>query len=311
MGACLALFWTVAPGGASDTPPGPARFFIFGDSLSDDGATVVRRYPKRPRFPAGAGRASNGIVWHEYMRDGLLVAPNAKRLAKAPGPKGRLGGSLTRGVNFAHGGAQTRSRDDIPDGLRQAEGFQMMVEAGRIPRGAGRDLCAYWLGGNDALAMTTSWGTADASVMLANVDEALLMLGEAGCKRLLLFGLPEIGGGFLGVKKARGKIKNLTALNETIRAYNDGLRDIVDRINAFQGQQALYIDIAALMRSIEAKPQAYGFKHVRRDCRHLGACNATVFSMDGIHPTTAGHAVIANYVRETAAKAGFALFPPE
>ncbi len=48
------------------------NLYIFGDSLSDDGATATQTGQEPVSFPFG-GRASNGLVWHEYIRNDLAA----------------------------------------------------------------------------------------------------------------------------------------------------------------------------------------------------------------------------------------------
>lgn len=68
------------------------NLYIFGDSLSDDGATATQTGQEPVSFPFG-GRASNGLVWHEYIRNDLAVAPAAAMISSAPDLEGFLGGS--------------------------------------------------------------------------------------------------------------------------------------------------------------------------------------------------------------------------
>jgi Ca2+-binding RTX toxin-like protein len=67
--------------------------------------------------------------------------------------------------------------------------------------------------------------------------------------------------------------------------------------------------VASLIDAVEDDPAAFGFSNVSSDIFTDDAeiDDQSYFSVDGIHPTSAGHAVIANYIRDVAAAAGFDL----
>lgn len=287
------------------------NLYIFGDSLSDDGATATQTGQEPVSFPFG-GRASNGLVWHEYIRNDLAVAPAAAMISSAPDLEGFLGGSPLNGVNFAHGGAVASSDDtpSRPGGVQQAEGFKALVEAGEIPAPDDQDVFVIWIGGNDFLRLAEAdlsdifdILTTGASIV-GHIAQMVDTLAAVGAQNFLVLGLPKAGGAFLGVEAADNPILAFV-WNELVEDYNRRLDDYVESLDL----NALFVDIASLIDAVEGDPEAFGFSNVSSDIFSDGAAinDQSYFSVDGIHPTSAGHAVIATYIRDMAAVVGFDL----
>lgn len=291
--------------------PLTGELYIFGDSLSDDGATAIQTGQEPVPFPFG-GRASNGLVWHEYIRNDLAVAPAAATISQAPGLDGFLGGSALNGVNFAHGGAVASEGDrpTRPGAVQQAEGFAALVEAGELPAPDDQDVFAIWIGGNDFLRLAEADFSDVFNILtigrtiVESISETVDTLAATGAENFLIIGLPKAGGAFLGAEAEDNPII-ATVWNQLVGSYNTRLEDYVESLDA----NALFIDIADLIDTVEDDPAAFGFSNVSSDIFSDDASveDQSYFSVDGIHPTSAGHAVIANYIRDTAQAAGFDL----
>lgn len=291
------------------------QLYIFGDSLSDDGASAVQ-LQQEPIDLYFAGRASNGPVWHEYIRNDLAVAPAATSISQAPGFDGYLGGSDLNGINFAHAGAvsDSDSKPNLPGAVQQAQGFAALVASGDIPAPDDQDVFVIWIGGNDFLRFADA-GLSDILDILDldrdivdNIDTAVDTLVAAGARNFVFLGQPTIGGAFLGDTAPDGSF--LAGLwNRLVADFNDALSDYADAVNGVPGQSALFVDIADLVKQIEDDPARFGFVNVTGDILSDGAAldDQSYFSVDGVHPTGAGHAVIAEYVTGVAAEAGFDL----
>jgi len=295
--------------------PRTGQLYIFGDSLSDDGATAVQ-FLEEPIDAFFAGRASNGLVWHEYIRNDLAVGPAAASISQAPNADGFLSGSDLNGINFAHGGAVSSSTVDPkkPGAVQQAQGFADLVGTGEIPAPDDQDVFVIWIGGNDFL----QFGDASLSEFIDilnldtsivdNIETAVDTLTSVGARNFVFIGQPTVGGAFLGDTAPAGSL--LARLwNELAEDFNDALEDYADSVDDEAGQTALYIDITDLIEDIEDDPESFGFENVTSDIESDGAAfeDQTYFSVDGIHPTGAGHAAIAAYIVESAAAANFDL----
>lgn len=291
------------------------ELYIFGDSLSDDGARAVQ-IQQEPIDLYFSGRLSNGPVWHEYIRNDLAVAPAAVSISQAPNFEGYLSGSDLNGINFAHAGAVSSSVKDpvVPGAIQQAEGFAGLVTSGDIQAPDDQDVFVIWIGGNDfgELQDPSFEDILDIfqlnSSIVDNIETTVETLAAVGASNFLIMGLPTVGGAFLGDDLSSSSILE-TTLNGLVERYNDRLSDYVSSLNALEGQNALYVDIASFVDNLEDDPERYGFDNVTSDILTQGAPldDQSYFSLDGIHPTGAGHEAIANFVVETAAAANFDL----
>ena len=291
------------------------QLYIFGDSLSDDGALAVQSEPE-PIDIYFAGRASNGPVWHEYIRNDLAIAPDASSISQAPNFDGYLSGSPLNGINFAHSGAvsDSDSKPHLPGAVQQAEGFAAFVASGDIPAPDDQDVFVIWIGGNDFLDL------ADATIsdfldilkldttIVDNIEQTVDTLTATGAQNFLILGQPTIGGAFLGDRAPSGSLV-ATLWNSLTNEFNDTLSSYVADLDSGDGVSALFVDIAAFVEDLEDDPAAFGFSNVTSDIFSDDAPldDQSYFSVDGIHPTGAGHAAIAEYVVQTAAAAGFDL----
>ncbi len=296
--------------------PGP-QWFIFGDSLSDDGATQgVLTGPSTDPF---GGRASNGALWHELIRDDLLVAPGATQLGQAPEVDGSLGGSLDNGVNFAHGGARSSINaggSSVPGALEQAQGFATLVNDGTIPAPTPDDLFIVLVGGNDVVDdLVGSNGIINVAEIVGNIRSTLETLQAAGMERLFLGGVPSLGGLFLGAEASQLPPGTVPFVNSQIATLNDQIEALAVEF-ADDGIDTFFFDTAAFVATIEADPAAFGYDHIDSDAFTDGFDIFNVpddyFSVDGLHPTDDGHQTIAEAVIAATDAAGFSLaLPPD
>jgi outer membrane lipase/esterase len=105
-----------------------SSFWVFGDSLSDNGNLFAAT--GQPPFPYSGGRFSDGPVWNERILGDFTSAGEASR-------------------NFAFGGATAVSNGDpIPD-----LSLQIGIFGGTVPDAAlgDRPLASVWFGANDIL----------------------------------------------------------------------------------------------------------------------------------------------------------------
>ena len=250
--------------------------YVFGDSLSDNGnlfSVSGGAVPLSP--PYFDGRFSNGPVWVEYLDDML--------------PRAELN-------DFAFGGSFSDTGNAIigalPGVLEQVEDF---VDNG--PQLMPRDLCIVWSGANNYIFEP---GTSVPSMIVDDVSDAIQELAEAGCQSFLIPNLPNIGETPFG-KSVPGLEALLTA---KIEAHNDELADEVDILR--EDLDIILLDVNTIFA--RALAGQLGFVNSTVPCLvgldPTPACPVddtgqiemvapkTLF-MDGVHPTTAGHRLIA------------------
>ncbi|HEX6978866.1 MAG TPA: SGNH/GDSL hydrolase family protein [Alphaproteobacteria bacterium] len=235
------------------------RLVVFGDSLSDTG---------------NAGRFSNGLVWVEYLADGIGAAVRPAR---------------DGGTNFAVGGARTHGHEFS---LRaQVAHFLALPAANRLDA---RTLVIVYAGANDLRAAVHA---ADRAAVidhaLHHVQAALEDLAAAGARRFLVPNLPDIGRtpearafGPDWVREARSLTLKFNAQLEQVLRHVEGTRSVhIHRLDVFK-----------LLEQAVEDPGRFGFRNVTVPCPYrdgaTDACSEYVF-WDDMHPTTFGHARLA------------------
>ncbi len=275
-----------------------SRLVVFGDSLSDPGNAFVLAgrvaippYAPVPDAPyvAGGLRFSNGPTWIEQLAQALgdLSAGPALR---APGVFG----------NYAVGAARAR---DTP-GLDLGEQLALFLDhsGGVAPADA---LYVIMVGGNDvrdalaALAADASGGDSLAIIQdaVTAVADALAVLAEAGARHVLLANAPDIAR--VPAIRAQGPMVQWAA-GVLVGVYNAALAQIVDDLASDLPLTLHRLDLFGALRAVTQDPVRYGFTDVTGTCVTPGVVTASVCEepdghlfWDGIHPTRAGHAVVA------------------
>ena len=291
LAAALAL--AAVPAIAQDSPFSQTVF--FGDSLSDSGHF-------RPALiqligPNGAliGRFTTnpGLVWSEYLADYYGTDATSDNQG---GTNYAVGGART-GVNTAGG------LGPIPSVASQVNAY-LAANNGHADPNA---LYAVWSGANDLFAVQANPTQAQQIIGGAIAAEVGIIgaLKGAGAQYVLVANLPDIGltpaaraGGAVGM--AQG-----TAL---ANSYNQALFSAL----AAQGLSVIPVDTFHLLQEVVANPGLYGFANVTTPAcltqpapagdsalfcnpaslRTPGAGNSWMFA-DGVHPTTATHALMA------------------
>ena len=283
--------------------------YIFGDSVSDNGnasfftPNVVSLpisgndfIPGDATYDRGPGlfRAlSNGPVWGE-------------QLAFAMGLPALQPSALPGGTNFAFGGARMRDTPSpIPGVNDQVSGF-VAGSGGLLDPDA---LYVVFGGGNDARDAAEAALASD-FVAVGNIiadyalglGDSVLELAGAGAQNIVVVNVPDIGvtpavetGGPLVAAQASGLSDQFNA------AYGATLDGLEAGPLAGLDLDLVRFDIAGLLRDVTANPGAYGLANVDDACAASPACildPSTHLFWDGIHTTSAGHALIASAILE-------------
>jgi phospholipase/lecithinase/hemolysin len=278
----------------------PNRFVVFGDSLSDPGnAFVLLRNVEIPPFESlipdapyarGGFHFSNGPTWVEQLSLLDHALPSAGPALFIP----RLFS------NYAVGGA--RARREGPFDLSTQVGLFVRDFRGQGPSGA---LYVVFAGGNDlrdaleALAVDGSGATSAVIVQAAlfAIRDNLLTLHAAGARHFLVPNAPDIGLApavrLLG-PAAQGAATFLAG------QFNGGLELTLQGLEASLGVEIVRLDVFRALNQIVAAPAAFGLTDVTQPCialntrAHAFCANPGRFLFwDGIHPTAAGHRILA------------------
>lgn len=284
--AALALAACAVSGTASAQSYG--RLVVFGDSLSDNGnlflATGGTQPPSPPYFQ---GRFSTGPVFTE------LLGFNASR----------FNGAVTGSINYAFGGART-DFSASPLGMRaQLANYQ---QRGGV-FGAS-DLVTVLGGANNIFqGLPVAGATANPAGAIAPVS-----LAAATDINAIVNGVAGAGAGTI-------LVVNLPKLSLTPQFRNTAAAPLADfAVTTFNGALLTGLNTTAAARPdtniilmdlfkagdiIAANPQAFGVSNVTDACFNqvtLAVCSNPndFFYFDGVHPTAAGHRVIASLAND-------------
>lgn len=299
-------------GGALTAPltwaAGPvSEIVIFGDSLSDSGnAFVLQRENNTPpnydvnpllipddAYARGGHHLTNGPTWAEQLGRSLGLAPDV-------GPAFRDANS--RATNYAVGGA--RANDD---GLNINLPVQVRVFLQDFSGSASPDaLYVVAFGGNDvrdALAAAGAGGHPEPVIAagVSAVGANILALYSAGARKFIVWNAPNIG--LIPAVQALGP-DAVTGAGLLAQAFNTNLGVVLATLRSLPDITITEFDLYGTFSAIHEDPAAFGMTDVTHPCispndppfvcKHPG----TYFFWDGIHPTTAAHAIIAHDIAQ-------------
>jgi outer membrane lipase/esterase len=267
--------------------------YVFGDSLSDSGnnravlgnggaGQVIANNSYIPSLPYASGTYSNGAVWVNSFAAGLGLTSFA-----AP--------SLTGGGDYAYGGARTSVDGSFfgfpPSAQSQVNSF--LTGQATIPSTA---LYVVAIGGNDARAVADAIaGGAPAAATIAaaaaayatGVGNMVDALQAKGATQIVVWDTPNLGKA--PAVLAGGPVASGLG-TQIAMSFNAAL---AGRMASETGVTTF--DVFGLFNTIAASPAAYGLTNIADACGAVLGCDPSKYLFwDGIHPTSAGHALVAN-----------------
>ncbi|KAF1005674.1 MAG: Lipase 1 [Luteibacter sp.] len=252
----------------------------FGDSLSDNGnLSILSQSPVVTRFTTNPGTVAVENI-AKYFN--LQLTP-----------------SLQGGTDYAFGGARAAIANPVPATSAQIQQY-LTANGGKANPNA---LYTMWIGANDLLAAAQNPATAQVTVATAASNEVaqIKALQAAGAKTIVVFNLPDVGKTPAALSQGAAASSGLTQLAQV---YNG----ILSGGLASSQRGIVPIDTYSLLNEVIANPSAYGFSNVTTPActtassiscspntlRDPNAANTYLFA-DGIHPTTAAHALLGQY----------------
>lgn len=295
----------LAPAGPAQADSPHERFVVFGDSLSDPGnAFALLRKVEVPPFDnlipdapyaRGALHFSNGLTWVEQLSLRVRAVPTA-------GPALFLPTALS---NYAVGSARARASGPV-DLSAQVRLF-LDHFSGNGPAGA---LYVIWAGGNDvrdalqalALDPTGAESTFILQQAVFTIRDNIIALYGAGARRFLVPNAPDVGL-TPAVRMLDPATQGAAALLS--RQFNDGLELMLQGMEAGLGVEIVRLDVFRTLHEVVAAPAAAGLSNVTEPCIRLNvkagafcARPGDYLFWDGIHPTAAGHRILARRAHE-------------
>ena len=302
--SCLAAFALATPRLAS-AQSRYSGIVVFGTSLSDSGNAFALRgeqstppdfgldpllVPSAP-YAAGGHHFSNGATWIEQF---------ARSVGLAGSVRPAFATTDSEATNYAVGGARAYDDGINVNLTQQVTRF--------LERGTARSDALYVIemGGNDIRnAFVVYAGGGDGALVLqaalGSIAGNIQRLYAAGARDFLVWAVPNVAltPAIRSLGPAAGGL--VTYLTQV---FNNNLGGVVAQLSAgLAGSSFVRLDAFAIQNAIVADPSAFSLINVTTACVSPNVApfrchDADAFLFwDGIHPTGAGHAILA---RETA-----------
>jgi phospholipase/lecithinase/hemolysin len=282
-----------------------SEIVIFGDSLSDTGnAFALQKVNNTPpsysvdlflipddAYARGGHHFTNGATWAEDFARPLGLAADVNPAFRDADP---------RATNYAVGGARA-----FDDGTCKSFNLPCQVQiflqdfGGSAPADA---LYVIEIGGND---LRDALATGDPSLInaaLGSVFANIQTLYQAGARKFLVWNAPDIG--LTPAIRSLGPVA-MAAASAAALGYKTGLDGVLASLEALPGIAITEFDLFGTLHAIVANPSAVGLNDVTDACISPNdppfVCKNpdTYLFWDGIHPTKAAHAILAQAVAQS------------
>lgn len=291
--ACLIFAWT----NSAIAKDNIDRLIVFGDSLSDPGNAYILLgeqslppYDLIPDAPYAIGghHFSNGSTWAEQFA--RKVQAQAKPVYRSE-----------NNTNFAVGGARARPHAGVD--LTMQVGMYLSQSA---TTSTDDDVFVIFIGGNDIrdaieLLATDPSGASSALLLqaaLMSIQDNIDALVGSGAHRFVIANAPDLS--LVPALQGQPDVVKFAASQLTIN-FNQGLDLIIAGISNIPLVEVKKFDVFTLINDVVSNPSSYDLDVVDSACIVTGvivksACNNKNEHLfwDGIHPTRAGHKIIAN-----------------
>jgi outer membrane lipase/esterase len=281
--------------GASASATDFSNVIVFGDSLSDSGnIALASGSPVPMRFTTNPGTTTAENVATGL---GFTLAP-----------------SLAGGTDYAFGGAGLVNNVAAVPTLPQQLQMYLGANGGKADSQA---LYQVWGGANDIFylsgTLTDPNAIAAGAANAAKTELGLLGgLQAAGARYVVVYNLPDLG---KTPSAAAGGAAAQAGATQLAVLYNGVLNSGIAQLSA-NGLNVIPANTYALLNEVIANPSGYGFANVTApactggsgssiQCGPQGSgapvtyapgTEQTYLFADGVHPTTAAHAMLGQYV---------------
>jgi phospholipase/lecithinase/hemolysin len=302
-GALALLVFTTAT--IPTAAKGPyASIVAFGTSLSDSGNAFALRggtntppdylldpllVPSAP-YARGGHHFSNGATWIEQFARGQGLAGSVRPAYQSAGA----------GTNFAVGAARA-----YEDGLNLNLSAQVDAFLGEVGGAAPSDaLYTIEMGGNDIRDALLAYPTGHGAILQAanvSIFNNIMRLYLAGARTFIVWRAPNVG-----LTPAIRRLDTISPgaaqlAKSLTEGFNTGLDGVVAKLSMLlPGVRIVRLDAFGLLQNIVDTPDAFGLTDVTSACVTPGIPPFTCqrpdefLFWDGIHPTKAAHAILAN-----------------
>ena len=260
-----------------------SEIIVFGDSYSDTGnfyRSTNGAFPDKPYFQ---GRASNGILWIEYLATSLDLKLSPKNQYAYLGAESGVG-------NFNNQSLSNR----FPGFHQQIDSFLTDHQEQPVDSAA---LFVIWVGSYDFYSWLATGSKAPSQVVedgITNIITGLTALVDSGARHVLIVNLPDLSSLPLGLT-LDPEISEL--LSSSVVAFNSLLDDAIVAIAQLQQIRFTRVDAFSIINTIIENDEAFGFENAHEsaiESAQTGSTDAFLF-WDSTHLTTEGHEILADF----------------
>lgn len=263
------------------------RLVVLGDSLSDNGNLYLASGGTQPPSPPYfQGRFSNGRVFTELL--GFNTA--------------NFNGSVTGSINLAYGGSRTDNNVAFPPGMRQ----QLTTYLARGGVFGPNDLVSVLGGANNifqalpaagASAAPTAAITPTLTAAVADMNFLVNDIAGRGAGTILVTNLPR-----LGITPQFRTSPASPLADYAGSTFNSGLQTaLMATAAARPNTNIILFDLAKVSDTLAANPGRFGLVNVTDACFNgvtVCANPDSYLYFDGVHPTAAGHRLVATLAND-------------
>jgi phospholipase/lecithinase/hemolysin len=290
-----------------------SSWYVFGDSLSDNGNIPKLTDHNLPPAPYFNGRFSNGPVWAEYVP--LLLHLNFK-----PANDYAVGGAFTGPIILA--GSIYNNLENTPLSTFKNPKTKKPINLAPLPsflteiqnftklnkRFAPDDIIGIWIGANDFFAAKSQinlypkkarqivQNTAINAVF--NVNKGIYMLYKIGAKQIVILTLPPLRVAPALIQEERTSPKIVALADNYTHLFNSYLEQSLYKVRKETHVNIVVVHIGKLYAKLLSNPKKYGFSNITGECIRSAnpyTCKGYLF-FDGVHPTTYAQKLIAQDV---------------
>ena len=261
------------------------RLVVFGDSLSDTGNAYIGTggaVGAAPDYQNGRFTDGPNTFPSTSAPTGLWIDQFAAKL-NLPSPTPFLAG----GSNYAVGSAQTGTNAAYDGRSPEAPYVDQQVAFYSATSSASpNSLYVFWAGSNDLLRGNNPL------TAVSNISANIATLAAGGAKNFLWVNVPQVG-----------QIPDVTTLGPVVSnilgaeavAYHLASVEAITQLKAQYGISIISVDAYGLFGDILSNPAAYGFTNTTDPAQGQPNVNPNNYVFwDGLHPTTAAHALVAD-----------------
>lgn len=284
----------LVPPSAQPNDPDPCNVEAPGYGMT--GLDALLGIPSLP-YSVGSNHLSNGPTWIEQL---------AKVSGLGWSVRPAMLGSVNGSSNYAVAGARASDFSQSPNVPLSQQVDTFLLRDGGPRNNPDAALFVMELGGNDIRDVLLEGSSAPIGHALASIRDNIIRLHHAGARRFLVWNVPNVGAtpAFRALDSLTPPQPGVPTPSQFATAASVAFNQALDLL--LTGLEATLSEIVIVrfnafgsLQKVQAHPRLYGLRDAEHACISAIAQPSQCANpdrnlfWDGIHPTRAGHAIIA------------------